>query len=194
MFANPTPKQKQILDFIGSFYKREGYSPSLAEIAKNFKKSVPTIHRFIKTLKKKGFLGKEDNIWRGIIPNSATREIFLLGYVAAGSPIEPIENPEPIQIPISMIPQAGNFYALRVLGDSMVDDGILDSDTIIVRHQNTAENGDKIVAVTESGATLKVYRKKDGKIFLEPKNKKYKNIFPKKLEIRGKFAGLIRKV
>jgi len=151
MFANPTPKQKQILDFINSFYKRGGYSPSLAEIAKNFKKSVPTIHRFIETLKEKGFLGKEDNIWRGIIPNNATREIFLLGNIAAGQPIEPMENPEPIQIPISMIPQAGSFYALKVQGDSMIDDGIVDGDTIIIKHQNTAVNGDKVIAVTEKG-------------------------------------------
>lgn len=193
MFINPTPKQKQILDFIGAFYKREGYSPSLAEIARNFKKSVPTIHRFIETLKEKGLLGKEENIWRGIIPNSATREIFLLGYIAAGRPIEPIENPEPIQIPISMIPQTGNFYALRVAGDSMIDDGILDSDTIIIKYQKTAENGDRVVAVTEDGATLKVYREKNGRVFLEPRNKKFKIISPKKIEIRGKFAGLIRK-
>jgi len=193
MFANPTPKQKQILDFISSFYKKEGYSPSLAEIARNFKKSIPTIHQFIETLKKKGLLDKEENIWRGIMPNNATREVFLLGYIAAGQPIEPMENPEPIQIPISMIPQAGSFYALKVQGDSMIDDGIVDGDTIIIKHQNTAVNGDKVIAVTEKGATLKIYREKNGSIFLQPRNKKYKNIYPKKIEIRGKFAGLIRK-
>ena len=192
MFVNPTPKQKQILDFIGDFYKKEGYSPSLSEIAKYFKKSVPTIHRFIETLRVKGFLDKEGNTWRGIIPNSATREVFLLGYIAAGQPIEPYENPEPIHIPVSMIPQKGNFYALKVQGNSMVEDGILNEDTIIVKHQKTAVNGDRIVAVTEKGATLKVYREKNGKIFLEPRNKKYQYIYPKKLEIRGKFAGLIR--
>lgn len=194
MYSGPTPKQKQILDFIGSFYQREGYSPSLAEIAKNFGKSVPTIFHFIETLKEKGFLGKTDNIWRGIIPNNATREVFLLGYIAAGHPIEPIENPEPIQIPISMLPQVGSFYALKVQGDSMIDDGIVDGDTILIKHQQSAVNGDKVVAITEDGATLKIYRERKGKIFLEPKNKKYKNIYPKKLEIRGKFAGLIRKV
>ena len=194
MFANPTPKQKQILDFISSFYKKEGYSPSLAEIARNFKKSIPTIHQFIEALKEKGFLEKEENIWRGIIPNSATREIFLFGYIAAGQPIEPMENPEPIQIPISMIPQAGSFYALKVQGDSMVDDGIVDGDTIIIKHQNTAVNGDRVIAVTEKGTTLKIYREKNSSIFLQPRNKKYRNIYPKKLEIRGKFAGLIRKV
>lgn len=192
MFVNPTPKQKQILDFIGVFYKKEGYSPSLAEMAKYFKKSVPTIHRFIETLREKGFLDKEASTWRGIIPNSATREVFLLGYIAAGQPIEPYENPEPIQIPVSLIPQKGNFYALKVQGDSMIDDGILNGDTIIVKHQKTAINGDRIIAVTEKGATLKVYREKNGKIYLEPRNKKYQNIYPKKLEIRGKFAGLIR--
>jgi len=87
MFSNLTPKQKRILDFITSFYKKEGYSPSLAEIAKRFKKSVPTIHQFITTLKEKGFLDKEEKIWRGITPQNTNREIFLLGYIAAGQPI-----------------------------------------------------------------------------------------------------------
>lgn len=192
MFSGPTQKQKQVLDFISGFYESEGYSPSLSEIARHFKKSIPTIHRLIEALKVKGFLGKAENIWRGIIPNDAVREIFLLGYIAAGKPIEPIESPEPIKIPISMIPQTGSFYALKVKGDSMVDDGILDGDTIIIKHQNTAVNGDRVVAITEKGATLKVYMEKKGRIYLEPKNKKYKNIYPKKLEIRGKFAGLIR--
>ena len=81
----------------------------MAEIAKYFRKSVPTIHRFIETLRVKGFLDKEASTWRGIIPNSATRDVFLLGYIVAGQPIEPYENPEPIQIPVSMIPQKEIF-------------------------------------------------------------------------------------
>lgn len=192
MFANLTPKQKRILDFITSFYKKEGYSPSLAEIAKRFKKSVPTIHQFIETLKEKGFLDKEEKIWRGIIPQNATREIFLLGYIAAGRPIEPIENPEPIQIPLSMISPMGNYYALKAQGNSMIDDGIMDGDTIVVKHQNTANNGEMVVAITEKGATLKVFKKKNGQIFLEPRNKNLKIIQPRQIEIRGKFTGLIR--
>jgi len=192
MFSNLTPKQKRILDFITSFYKKEGYSPSLAEIAKRFKKSVPTIHQFITTLKEKGFLDKEEKIWRGITPQNTNREIFLLGYIAAGQPIEPIENPEPIQIPLSMIPQTGNYYALKVQGDSMIDDGIMDGDTVVIKQQNMANNGETVIAITEKGATLKVFKKKNGQIFLEPRNKNLKIIQPREIEIRGKFTGLIR--
>jgi repressor LexA len=190
--GNLTPKQKEILDFIFSFLEKEGYSPSLEEIAKHFRKSIPTIHQHIQVLKTKGFLQKEDNISRGIsFKNSKTR-IFLLGYIAAGQPIEPIENPEPINVPASILKGSGNYYALKVKGDSMIDEGILDHDIVVVKHQNTADSGDIVVAVTEKGATLKIFRQKDGKIYLEPRNKKLKNIYPKNLEIRGKFVGLMR--
>lgn len=187
-----TPKQKKILDFIVAFTKKVGYSPSLAEIAHHFKKSITTIHQHVETLKNKGELVKQENVWRGIQPQQPVTQIFLLGYIAAGQPIEPFENPEPIQVPLNFTPTPGNYYALKVKGQSMVDDGIRDGDTIIVRHQKTAINGDRVIAVTEKGATLKVYREQDGKIYLEPRNKKFKIIYPEKLEIRGKFAGVVK--
>lgn len=191
--ASLTPKQKKILDFIISFYENEGFAPSLSEIAKRFKKSTTTIYQFVETLKEKGFLVKKDNTWRGLSPVSSKSNILLLGYIAAGQPIEPLENPESIDTPASMTMSPGNYYALKVKGDSMIEDGIMDEDTIVVRHQNTAEIGDTIVAITEDGATLKIFKKKDGKIYLEPRNRNLKNIYPKELEIRGKFCGLIRK-
>jgi len=187
-----TPKQKKILDFILAFYGKNSYSPSLEEIAHHFKRSIPTIHQYIETLKNKGFLKKENNVSRGIQPQNNNAGIFLLGYIAAGEPIEPLENPEPINVPLPMINSPGQYYALKVKGDSMVEDGIWDGDTVVIKHQLTAESGETVVAITEKGATLKIFRKKNGKIFLEPKNKKLKNIYPKELEIRGKFCGLIR--
>lgn len=187
-----TPKQKKILDYIVAFFEKKEYPPSLGEIAHHFKKSVPTIHQYVEALKSKGFLKKEDNVSRGIQLNPKEAEIFLLGHIAAGEPIEPIENPESISVPLEMIRSPGQYYALAVKGDSMADDGIWDRDTIVVKHQKTAENGDTVVAITEKGATLKKYRKRNGKIFLEPRNKKLKNIYPKELEIRGTFCGLIR--
>ncbi len=190
---NLTPKQKEILDFIFSFLEKEGYSPSLEEIAKHFKKSIPTIHQHVKVLKEKGFLQKADNISRGISLKNSPTGIFLLGYIAAGKPIEPIENPEPISVPATMIKPQGNYYALKVKGDSMIEDGILDGDVVVVKHQKTADNGDTVVAITEDGATLKIFKNKEKKIFLEPRNKALKNIYPKELEIRGKLIGLIRK-
>ncbi len=189
-----TPKQKQILDYVINFRERRGFSPTIQEIAKRFGKSTTTVYQFIESLVKKGYLTKTKNASRGIVPNADVGvEIPLLGYIAAGKPIEPIENPEPINVPLNMVSKPGQYYALKVKGDSMIEDGVLDRDTVVVKHQLTAEDGDTVVAVTEDGATLKKFRKKRGKIFLEPRNKKLKNIYPKELEIRGKFCGLVRK-
>lgn len=187
---NLTPKQKRILDFIHEFINDKGYPPSLAEIARKFNKSIPTIFQFVETLKNKGFLTKESDVARGIYTQKP--EVFLLGKIAAGEPIEPIENPEPISVPNNMLLNPGNYYALEVKGDSMIDEGILDGDRIVIKYQNDAEDGDRVVAITEKGATLKILRKKNGKIFLQPRNRKYKNIYPKSLEIRGRFVGLQR--
>jgi len=188
-----TPGQKKVLDFIRKFAEKNGYSPSLSEIAKFLKKSISTAQHYVEELQNRGYLRKEENIARGITPISEVSDrIFLLGYIAAGEPIEPLENPEPIEVPFSMMRSPGNYYALKVKGNSMVDDGIFDGDIVVIKHQNTAESGDTIVAITERGVTLKVFRQIGKQIFLEPRNKDYPTIEPKELEIRGKFCGLIR--
>ncbi|PIZ01101.1 repressor LexA [bacterium (Candidatus Gribaldobacteria) CG_4_10_14_0_8_um_filter_33_9] len=188
-----TPRQKKVLDYIKKFKERKGYSPTLNEIANYLRKSLSTAQHYVEELKNRGFLKKSENMARGITPVEETQRILLLGYIAAGKPIEPIENPEPINIPVSMINKAGNYYALKVKGNSMIDDGIADGDIAVIQHMITANNGDTVVAITEKGATLKVLRKQKGLIFLEPRNRKLKNIYPKELEIRGKFCGLIRR-
>lgn len=189
-----TPKQKIALDFVIRFTIKYGYAPSLQEIANNLGKSISTAQHFVEELKEKGYLRKIENVARGISSTEqATQQVFKLGYIAAGNPIEPIENPEPIDVPASLLKTPGNYYALEVKGNSMIEDNILDGDIIVIRHQQTAQEGDRVVAITEKGATLKVFRKINGKIFLEPRNKTLKPIYPKVLEIRGKFCGLIRK-
>lgn len=188
-----TPRQKKVLDYIKEFNAKEGFSPSLEEIGNYIKKSIGSVQHYIDALQKKGYIHKVDNIARGISLSPEIKEkIFLLGYIAAGEPIESLENPEPIKVPISMIKPSGDYYALKVQGNSMIDDGICDGDTVVIRHQLTAESGDTVIAITEKGATLKIFRRKNGKIFLEPRNKKLEIIEPKKLEIRGKFVGLVR--
>lgn len=188
-----TPKQKRVLDFINKFTVTYGYAPSLQEIADNFKRSISTAQHFVGELESKGYLNKKENIARGISSaQDGTKQIFKLGYIAAGNPIKPIENPEPIDVPSSLVNSFGNYYALQVKGESMIEDNILDGDTIIIKHQQTAEDGDRVVAITENGATLKVFRNRDGKIYLEPRNKNLKPFYPKELMIRGKFCGLIR--
>lgn len=190
-----TPKQKNILDFITFFSADRGYAPSLEEIGKKFELVISTVHQHVKALKTKGYLKKENNQPRGVslfeqTPDSI--EIPLLGFIAAGNPIEPIENPEPIKVPKNLVSRQGDFYALKVKGDSMIEDGIWNGDIVVIKSQPTADNGDTVVAITESGATLKIFRSKNGTIFLEPRNKKLENIYPKSLEIRGIFKGLIR--
>jgi len=191
-----TPKQKHVLDFIVEYTAKNGYAPSLEEIGQKLSLAISTVHQHVSALKTKGYLKKEDNQPRGMSVLEKTAdatEIPLLGIIAAGSPIEPIENPEPIKVPRALVAKHGNFYALKVQGDSMIDDGIWDGDIVVVKHQQTADNGDTVVAITENGATLKKYRNQNGKIYLEPRNTRLENIYPKSLEIRGKFIGLIRK-
>lgn len=191
-----TPSQKKILDFIVDFYDKKKYPPSLEEIGRKFKKSKTTVYHYVKMLGSKGFIKKENYVSRGIQPKRET-EIFLLGRIAAGMPIEPIENPEPIKVPDFLVKTPGNYYALEVKGNSMIDDGIFHEDIIVVKHQNTAENGNTVVAITEDGATLKKFYSLGDKIELRAENKTLAD-WPKQfnygdVEIRGKFVGLIRK-
>lgn len=192
-----TVKQKNILDFITSFSRKHGYAPSLEEIAEHFNlNAISTVHHHVKALKTKGYLKKEDNQPRGITPlkdKKDVKEIALLGTISAGRPIEPFEDPEPINVPKEMVAKPGNYYALKVKGNSMIEDGICNGDVVIIKHQKTADDNETVVAVTEDGATLKRLRKRDGRPYLEPKNEKLENIYPDELEIRGKFIGLIRK-
>ncbi len=189
-----TPGQKNVLEYIFGYIEQHGYSPTLQEIANKFKYSLGTAQHYTEELKKKGFIRKTKNKSRAILPvDESSVAIIKLGTIAAGRPIEPTENPEPVLVPKNMVSKPGQYYALEVRGDSMADDGIWDKDLIVVKHQFTAEANDIIIAITEDGATLKQLKYKNGRPCLQAKNQKYKPIFPDRLEIRGKFVGLIRK-
>jgi len=191
-----TKRQKQILDFVADFIKDKGYSPSLEEIQHHFKlKSVSTVHEHIETLRSKDYLKKEPNQPRSIEPYSPKRgfvEIPLFGFIAAGEPIEAFSNPEPIEVPRKMVLKSGLHYALKVKGASMIDEGIYDGDTVIIRRQETAENGQKVVALINGNeATLKkIYKEKNG-FRLQPANSSMKPIFVKELIIQGKVVGIL---
>lgn len=189
-----TKRQKEVLNFVIRFVAKNGYSPSLQEVATYLETdNISTAQYFIQELQSKGYLRKKSNISRGISPISQSTTVPLLGIIAAGDPIEPIENPEEIAVPGSIsIDSRYPHYALKIKGDSMMDMGILDGDIALIKHQLTANNGDVIVAITENGATLKVLKKNGDEIILEPRNKDYPVIYPKQLEVRGKFIGLIR--
>lgn len=170
-----TKKQKQVLDFITDYQKRKGYAPSLNEIRKKFKlASVSTAHFHVSKLRDLGLLSKVKNKPRAI--EATGREtmikIPLLGTIAAGQPIEAIENKETIAVPKSKIPSSGEIYALRVLGSSMIDENINDGDIVLVKQQATADNGQKVVALIENHeATLKKFYKEGRQIRLQPANK-----------------------
>jgi len=196
---NLTPKQKKILDFIENYVDRHEFAPSLEEIGKHFRlKAVSTVHQHIEALKTKGYLKKENNQPRGIAPLEKKEdnvEIPLLGFIAAGEPIEAIEDPEPLMISKGLLAKSGNHYALRVKGSSMIDEGIFDGDTVIVREQKTAENGETVVAIIEgSEATLKKIYRENGRVRLQPANQMLLPLFPKEVEIRGKVVSIIRDV
>ncbi len=189
-----TDKQKEALDFINSFMANNGYAPSLRELAKFLDtENLSTAQYYIEELEKKGYLKRDPHKNRGIAPITQKQTIPLLGFIAAGEPIEPIENAESIQVPNSIrLSSNQSYYALRVKGDSMIDMGILDNDVVLIKHQMTADIGDTVVGITEKGATLKVLGQQNGRTILQPKNPKYEIIIPEQLEIRGKFVGLIR--
>lgn len=190
-----TAKQKEVLYFVTTSVQKNGYAPSLKELAKFLgTQNLSTAQYYIEELTNKGYLRKESHMARGITPNTSKQTILKLGYISAGQPIDPMEDPVEITVPESIkIDSRYPHYALEVKGDSMMDMGILNSDIILVRHQMTANLGDVVVATTEQGATLKVLQKQNGRFVLEPKNKLYSTIVPEHLEIRGKFVGLLRK-
>ncbi len=194
-----TPKQKAIVNYVSTHINQKGYSPSLGEIAKQFNlKAVSTVHQHIQLIQQKGYLRRDSFQSRGLSQLTVTRdyvEIPLLGNIAAGNPIEPLEDPEPIAVPKSMLSKPSNYYALRVRGDSMIDDGVWDGDIVLIEHKNFAEIGEMVVAVVDGEVTLKRYGGvKNSKVVLIPKNPSLQpfNVNPNKFEIRGIFSGLIR--
>ncbi len=196
-----TKRQKQILDFVKKMIKQQGYAPSLEEMAKHFRlKSAGTIHEHLEKIKDKGYLKKLDHQARAIELSTDKKysnlvEIPLFGFIAAGGPIEPITNPEPIEVPRDMLSRGANHYALKVSGISMIEEGISDGDIVIVREQPTVENGEKAVAYLpdKDAVTLKkIYRDK-GRIKLVPANRTMQPFYEKNVEVQGRVVGVIRK-
>ena len=170
-----TKRQKQTLDFITDYQGRKGYAPSLDEIRKKLKlSSVSTAHFHVSKLRDLGLLSKEQNKPRSIeaFGRETMVKIPLLGTIAAGQPIEAIQNKEMIAVPKSKVPSSSEVYALRVVGSSMIDENINDGDVVLVRQQETAENGQKVVAlINNHEATLKKFYREKGHIRLQPANK-----------------------
>lgn len=191
-----TKKQKPILDFIKYFSKKKGYSPTHEEIGKKFKLSVSSINQYLTALKEKGYIQKDKGRARSIkiSETESMVRIPLLGTIAAGKPIEAIENTEPLKIPKSMLSKSGRHYALKVAGDSMLKEGIFNGDTVIVREQPVVENGETAVAYLpdKNEATLKKIYSEGNRIRLQPANPTMKPFYEKNVQIQGKVINVIR--
>jgi len=196
MHASLTPKQKKVLDFIIEYSSSHDYAPSLREIAEYINKSLSSVQHLVNVLQNKGYLKKEDNVARGIIPTNASQTtIFKLGVIAAGRPIEPIENPEPMEVPASIFVQPGNYYALQVKGSSMIEEGIFNGDIVIIRQQQIARNGQTVVAIIDDNqATLKKIFYETDRIRLQPANQSMLPLFRTDVEIRGVVVKIIREL
>lgn len=199
MYKTLTKKQKEVLDFIKKFMSKKGYSPTLDEIRDGLNLSaVSTVHQHIETLVEKGYLQKSENYSRAIELNRKDKHfstIPLLGIISAGGPIEAIRNPEPIEVPRSMLSNSGEFYALKVSGTSMIEEGISDGDIVIVKEQPIVENGEKAVAYLpdKNAVTLKKIYQEKNRIKLVPANKTMRPFYEKNVEVQGKVVGVLRK-
>jgi repressor LexA len=198
---NLTKRQKEILDFIRSYRDEQGISPTQREIREKFQlSSFGTVQKHLKRLEEKGALSRQWNRSRGISPSPAanaqvrsSREVALLGSVAAGKPIEPFPDNEAIEVPSSLLGK-GEHFVLRVRGDSMVDDGIRDGDYVVVSRRPHAQNGQTVVALIRGEATLKRYYSEGARIRLQPANATMKPIMAdaRDVVVQGVVTGLIR--
>ncbi|KKQ97957.1 MAG: methylase N-4/N-6 domain protein [Candidatus Woesebacteria bacterium GW2011_GWB1_39_12] len=190
-----TKRQKEIRDFVESYSKKKGYSPTIKEIGSRFGVVLSTVHDHLKKLKEAGEIRVNKNQRRGIeiLGSTPMVQIPLLGTIAAGRPLTLFDVPtETIAVPKSKIPPSSETYALRVIGESMIDEGIKDGDIILVKHQSTAENGQKVVALIDnSEATLKRFYKERGQIRLQPANKNFEPLIIKRDEREVEIQGIV---
>ena len=196
-----TRRQREIYDFVRSFVAEQGYSPSLEEIGAHFGlSSVATVHKHVAQLVEKGFLRKAWNRSRSLEPveEGAGDEasLPLLGVVAAGAPIEPIEVAERIAVPRELAGRAERSFVLQVRGDSMIDEQIRDGDFVVVEQRAEPRDGDTVVAVIRGEeATLKKLQRRGSRVRLVPANARMKPIEvpASEVEVRGVVRGLLRR-
>lgn len=192
-----TKKQKQVLDFISSYNKKKGYAPSLEEICKKFKfASVSTAHFHVKKLEKLGLLRKGENQPRSLstIKKREMMKVPIVGTIVAGQPIEAIEVPDDtILVEKQHYSPNDTYYALRVAGNSMIDEGIFDSDIVVIKKQSSAENGQTVVAIIDDNeATLKKLYRLENRFKLVPANQSMLPFYRKEVEVRGVVVNIIR--
>ena len=195
-----TPRQKEVLEFVTRHIDRHGVAPTLHEIGRHLKlSSVATVHKHLRQLEEKGAVRRLTHRSRAlaVVPPAdvaAGARIPLLGTVAAGTPIEPVEVADAIAVPEELLGR-GDTFALRVRGDSMIDDGIHDGDVVIVESRADAPEGATVVALVRGDATVKRFHRRRGRIHLVPANERLEPIVAREdeVQVRGVVVALLRR-
>ena len=194
-----TPNQWNVVRWIAGFLEDRGYAPTMEEIAGGVGIGKPTVQQYLRALEQKGAIRRQRYAHRSIevlVETQDTRGLALVGRIAAGEPIEAIEDIESVR-PEDVLgfDRDGRFFALRVKGDSMVEDGILDGDYVVVERRDTAQNGETVVALLPEGdATLKKFYGEKGRIRLQPANATMGPIYAKDVTIQGVVTGVFRAI
>lgn len=196
-------RQKQIVDFIGQYIQKFGTSPTLQEIADALGvSSLATVHEHLQSLVKKGVIRRFEGAVRGLelldkeLGHAIDGvELPILGFIAAGSPIQPMTDPNAtLRVASAMLTGKKRSFVLQVRGDSMIDEGILDGDFVVIEEQNNVHDGDIVVALLDNGlATLKKFFREATRVRLEPANSTMKPIFAQNVTVQGKVVGLVRR-
>lgn len=196
-------RQRQIIDFLAQYIQQQGFSPTLQEIAEAIGvSSLATVHEHLEALERKGVIKKFEGAVRGIelldrkiLRGTTGVQLPVMGFIAAGSPIVPFTDPHAtFSVAPDMLSGKRRAYILQVKGQSMVDDGILDGDFVVVEEQEEVKNGDIVVALLDNGlATLKRFYREATRIRLEPANSQMSPIFATRVRVQGKVVGVIRK-
>jgi repressor LexA len=198
-----TKRQREILNYLTAYAEQNGFAPSFEEIAENFSyNSLATVHEHLTNLERKGYIKRSYNESRAIeiLPSDASPraiELPLLGSVAAGMPIEAIEQNETFCVPETLVGRGGSHYVLRVRGNSMVDEQIRDGDFVVVNERQRADNGEMVIALLNgtSATVKKYYRERDGRIRLQPANDTMAPIYVHEndVSIQGIVVGVLRR-
>lgn len=201
MEADLTLKQAEILKVIKDNLRQKGYPPSVREIGQAVGlSSSSTVHGYLRKLEKMGYLRRDPTKPRAIEvldPEGEKVECInvpLVGRVAAGLPLLAVENKEEVFPLPANFTGTGEFFMLKVQGESMIEAGILNGDMVVVRQQHDANNGDIVVALLEDEATVKRFFKEKDMVRLQPENRAMEPIYAKELQVLGKVIGLVRKI
>jgi len=194
-----TPKQLRILTLIRDYQRKHGYSPTMQELADVLGVTKVTVFEHVTGLERKGLLRRAKHRARSLeltprvaFPDEPPTRLQLVGHIAAGAPIEAIENPEEIDIEQLFSTRKG-AYVLKVRGDSMIDEQIRDGDLVVVERRETAKNGETVVALLDDGeATLKKFYKEGGRVRLQPANPDFPPIYVDSVRIQGVVVGVLR--